>query len=76
MRSTSTSRQVRPACEDEDVQRVVGGALLVEGAQRVDEPLLGGDQVRDALGRGLDLEAVEERLALLGQGRGGRAAPR
>ena len=54
--------------EDETVQRVVGRPLLVEGAQGVHEALLPLPQRGDAVGRGLDLEAVEEAAAALGQG--------
>ena len=54
--------------EDEAVQRVVGGPLLVERAQRVHEALLALPQRGDAVGRRLDVEAVEEAAAALGQG--------
>ena len=54
--------------EDEAVQRVVGGPLLVERAQGVHEALLPLPQRGDAVGRGLDVEPVQEAAPALGQG--------
>ncbi len=56
--------------EDEAVQGIVGGPLLVQGAQGLREALVPEVQGRDApLGR-LQLEPVEEALAPLGKGDG------
>ena len=56
--------------EHEAVQGIVGGALLVEGAQRLDEALGAQVQGGDAPLRRLDLEPVHEGLAALGQDEG------
>ena len=60
----------QPGQEHEAVQRIVGGPLLVEGAQGLHETLAPLVEGGDAVGRRLDLEPIEEGLAALGQGEG------